>query len=188
MLDCYYLLHYYHFLVFTGNVYIADTDNHRIRKVTVSTGIISTLAGTGFDGYNGDGIDALLAELYFPVGVGLDASGNLYIADSKNDRIRKLTVDDQPTFEPTSIVPSVVPSVAPTTKQPSPVPPTAPSYTLTISPTLSPHSVNIITTIAGTGTTSSSIGDGNPATSAYLLYPHGVVLDSSGSRPYYLDT
>ncbi len=57
-------------------MYIADTYNYRIRKVTVSTGIITTIAGTGTDGYSGDGGAATSAEFYNPEGVALDASGN----------------------------------------------------------------------------------------------------------------
>ena len=64
-------------LVDTGNVYIADTDNHRIRKVTVSTGIISTIAGTGTSSYSGDNGAATSAALYYPVGVAVDASGRI---------------------------------------------------------------------------------------------------------------
>ena len=56
-----------------GNVYIPDTDNHRIRKV--STGIITTIAGTGSTGYSGDNGAATSATLYYPRGVALDASG-----------------------------------------------------------------------------------------------------------------
>jgi hypothetical protein len=59
-------------------VYIADQDNHRIRKVTVSTGIISTIAGTGTGSYSGDGGAATSAKLYYPEGVGLDSSGIQY--------------------------------------------------------------------------------------------------------------
>ncbi len=58
-----------------GNVYIADIDNHRIRKVTLSTGIISTIAGTGASSFSGDGGPATAAELTSPGGVALDASG-----------------------------------------------------------------------------------------------------------------
>ena len=58
-----------------GNVYIADSDNHRIRKVTVSTGIITTIAGTGSTTYNGDNVAATSATLYYPLGVAVDASG-----------------------------------------------------------------------------------------------------------------
>ena len=60
-----------------GNVYIADTANSRIRKVTVSTGIISTIAGTGSYAYNGDGGAALSAALYGSSGVALDSSGRI---------------------------------------------------------------------------------------------------------------
>ena len=100
-------------LCFVGNVYVADSFNHRIRKVTVSTGIITTFAGTGTSSFSGDGGDATSAALYSPFGVSLDSSGNLllllllslqawfisfrlpdnvYIADELNNRIRKVTV------------------------------------------------------------------------------------------------
>jgi hypothetical protein len=59
-----------------GNVYIADRNNNRIRKVTVSTGIITTIAGTGTGSYSGDNGPATSATLYRPSGVSLDASGN----------------------------------------------------------------------------------------------------------------
>ena len=58
-------------------MYIADTENHRIRKVTVSTGIITTIAGTGTGSYSGDGGQATSAALYLPYGVALDASGRI---------------------------------------------------------------------------------------------------------------
>ena len=60
-----------------GNVYIADTVNNRIRKVTESTGIISTIAGTGASSYSGDNGAATSAALNFPHGVALDASGRI---------------------------------------------------------------------------------------------------------------
>ena len=75
-----------------GNVYIGDWYNHRIRKVTVSTGIISTIAGTGTYGYSGDNGAATSATLTYPRGVGLDTAGNVYIADTDNHRIRKVTI------------------------------------------------------------------------------------------------
>ena len=62
-----------------GNVYIADQNNSRIRKVTVSTGIISTIAGSTSVGYSGDGGQATSAALYSPYGVCLDSSGNIVI-------------------------------------------------------------------------------------------------------------
>jgi uncharacterized protein (TIGR03437 family) len=73
-----------------GNVYIADSGNHRIRKVSAS-GIISTVAGTVKLGFNGDNQPATAASLTDPEGVAVDAAGNLYIADTSNQRIRKVS-------------------------------------------------------------------------------------------------
>jgi hypothetical protein len=74
----------------SGNVFIAEFFGHRVRKVSAATGLITTVAGTGTQGYNGDGIPATTAQLYRPWGVALDAAGNLYIADTYNYRIRKV--------------------------------------------------------------------------------------------------
>ena len=60
-----------------GNVYIADTYNNRIRKVTVSTGIITSIAGTGASSYSGDGGAATSAALYYPCGLAVDVSGRI---------------------------------------------------------------------------------------------------------------
>ncbi len=62
-----------------GNVYIADYDNQRIRKVTVSTGIITTFAGTGTGSYSGDGGASTAATLNYPYGVALDLAGSTFI-------------------------------------------------------------------------------------------------------------
>jgi len=75
----------------TGNLYIADAGNNRIRMVNTA-GIISTIAGTGTAGFNGDGIQATAAELAGPRGLCMDATGNIYIADAANFRIRKISV------------------------------------------------------------------------------------------------
>ncbi len=64
----------------TGNIYIADTHNHRIRKVTVSTGIITTVAGTGTGSYSGDNIQATSAALSYPYGIALDSAGMTYLS------------------------------------------------------------------------------------------------------------
>jgi sugar lactone lactonase YvrE len=72
-----------------GNLYIADEANQRIRKVDAS-GTITTVAGNGIWGYNGDNIAATSAELATPLGVAVDSAGNLYIADDDNERIRKV--------------------------------------------------------------------------------------------------
>ena len=74
-------------------MYIADYGCNRIRKVTVSTGIITTIAGSSTNGsYSGDNGQATAATLYTTYGVALDASGNVHIADYVNSRIRKVTV------------------------------------------------------------------------------------------------
>ena len=73
-----------------GNVYIADLRNHRIRKVDAA-GIITTIAGTGESGFSGDGGPAVQAQLTGPEGLAVDGAGNVYIADSGNNLIRKLT-------------------------------------------------------------------------------------------------
>ncbi|PWW01247.1 sugar lactone lactonase YvrE, partial [Paenibacillus cellulosilyticus] len=72
-----------------GNIYIADTSNHRIRKVDPS-GSISTVAGSDDSGYSGDDVSAVEARLYYPNAVAVDHAGNLYIADTYNNRIRKV--------------------------------------------------------------------------------------------------
>jgi alpha-tubulin suppressor-like RCC1 family protein len=75
-----------------GNLYLADEGNQRIRKVD-GAGVVSTVAGTGTPGFNGDGIAATSAMLNYPRGVFLDSSGNLFIVDSNNNRIRKVVPD-----------------------------------------------------------------------------------------------
>lgn len=72
-----------------GNLFVTDTQNHRIRQVTPD-GAIHTIAGQGSAGYSGDGETATSAQLYGPAGLTLDGAGNLYLADSGNNRIRRL--------------------------------------------------------------------------------------------------
>ncbi|MCK5524065.1 MAG: hypothetical protein KAI83_13120 [Thiomargarita sp.] len=77
-----------------GNLYIADFFNHRIRKIdTNNNNTVSTIAGTGTAGYSGDGGPAIYAELNYPGGITLDNTGNLYIGDYYNHRIRKIDID-----------------------------------------------------------------------------------------------
>jgi hypothetical protein len=74
-----------------GNLFIADTINHRIRRVDASTGIIYTIAGNGVNGFSGDGGLALAAEVTFPASIAIDSFGKVYFADEGNNRIRVLT-------------------------------------------------------------------------------------------------
>ena len=73
-------------------MYIADANNGRIRKITASTGVISTIAGSGASSHSGDGGPATLATIYYPQGIALDSSGNVYIAETDYNYIRKITV------------------------------------------------------------------------------------------------
>ena len=73
-----------------GNVYVATYYQHRIRKIDPVTGIITTVAGNGTFAYGGDGGPATLATLYYPSALAVDASDNLYIADSLSNRVRKI--------------------------------------------------------------------------------------------------
>ena len=75
-----------------GNLYIADSSNNRIRKVILSSGIVSTVAGTGVSADTGDGGAATAATLSNPTDVAVDVPGNVYIADSANGKIRKITI------------------------------------------------------------------------------------------------
>jgi sugar lactone lactonase YvrE len=73
-----------------GHVYIADTMNHRIRKVEARTGLITTIAGNGKPRYSGDGGPAVTASLNEPTALALDGRGALYVADQSNNRVRRI--------------------------------------------------------------------------------------------------
>ncbi len=73
-----------------GNLFIVDNTNQRVREVSASTGLISTVVGTGFPGYNGDGIPAGSADLNYSVGLALDSAGDLFIGDLENNRVREV--------------------------------------------------------------------------------------------------
>jgi trimeric autotransporter adhesin len=115
-----------------GNIYIAD-GNNRIRKVTLATGIINTVAGNGTAGFSGDGGLATAAAINLPLGVFVDRAGNIFIAESSNNRIRKVTA-----------------------------------------------ATGFISTVAGTGVSGYS-GDGGPATAATLAAPGCILGDTLGN-------
>jgi sugar lactone lactonase YvrE len=116
-----------------GNLYIADSDNNRIREVNLASGLITTKAGTGSSGFGGDNGAATGAMLAFPTAVAIDAAGDLFITDTSNNRVREVN-----------------------------------------------HTTGIITTVAGTGTTG-SLGDGGAATAAELTSPVAIALDAAGN-------
>ena len=176
-----------------GNMYIADHYNNVVRTINTA-GIISTIAGNGFKAgmgsgsFTGDGGQATAAEFYFPFDVEFGASGNLYIVDEGNERIRKVNS--------LGIVSTVVGNgVAGYTGD------NVPATTSALwSPTAiavdkfgnmfiadddnyrirKVNTLGIITTIAGNGT-SGLLGNGGPATAAELSYPEGVALDTCGN-------
>ncbi len=79
-----------------GNIFIDDAGNQRIRKVDAVSGNITTMAGNGTGGYSGDNVTATSARLYAPNGVAVDSAGNIFIADTGNQRIRKVVGDATP--------------------------------------------------------------------------------------------
>ena len=113
-----------------GNLFIADTDNNRLRKVGTN-GVITTVAGNGVATFSGDRGSATNASLSYPYSVAVDSAGQMFIADSYNNRIRKVGTN------------------------------------------------GIITTVAGNGTAAFT-GDGGSATNASLDYPFGIAVDLFG--------
>ena len=82
-----------HWMHAPGELFIADTGNHKVRRIRLEDGEIVTVAGTGEAGYSGDGGPAVAARLNKPLGLAFDPEGNLYIADSNNHRIRRVDTD-----------------------------------------------------------------------------------------------
>jgi len=129
----------------SGNLYIADTSNHRIRMVSATTETIATVAGcgcmssNGSGGYTGDNVPATAAELNYPHAVAFDSAGNMYIPDTANNRIREVA----------SVGGAITAS-------------------------------SIITTFAGNGTPAYA-GDGAAANQAELWGPSGVAVDAAGN-------
>jgi uncharacterized protein (TIGR03437 family) len=170
-----------------GNIYIADTDNNRVRKVALS-GIITTVAGNGAAGYSGDGGPATSASLGGPHGLALDIAGNLYIADTQNFRIRKVSADGTTTTVAGDgwgrFTGDGGPATAASLDQPSGVTVDA-AGNLYIADYNNQRirkvtSGGIITTVAGDGGSKFS-GDGGPAIGASLAEPAGVAVDRAGN-------
>ncbi|MFC5470135.1 cadherin-like beta sandwich domain-containing protein [Cohnella suwonensis] len=180
----------------SGNLYIADTNNSRIRKVATN-GTISTVAGTGVNGYSGDGGPAVSAQLYDPTGVAVDGSGNLYIADSANNRIRKVATDGTistvagiGSFNNYGYSGDGGPAVSAQLNDPIGVAVDG-SGNLYIADSANNRIRKVtpdgtIRTVAGKDTGGYS-GDGGSAVSAQLSWPFGVAVDGSGNL-YIADT
>jgi streptogramin lyase len=174
-----------------GNVYIADTYNHRIRKVNRSTGIITTVAGTGAKGFSGDGGPATSANLMYPFNLYLDTYGNIFILDTYNYRVRRV---DRATGIITTVVGDGKKKFAGDGE-----PATSASIGLAFDLAVDADgniyiadtnnqvirkvdaTTGIIDTVAGLGGEAGYSGDGGPATSARLNAPSGVCLDAAGN-------
>ena len=159
-----------------GTIYIADTGNNMIRKI--SGGTITLFAGTGNANYSGDNGPALNAELSGPTGVAVDSAGNLYIADTNNNLIRKV--------DKSGNITSYVGGTGPTARSlnhPTGVWIDA-ANVLYISDTgnrrIAKFANNVFTNIAGNQSVGFS-GDGGPATRAMLNNPVGIAVDSAGN-------
>jgi sugar lactone lactonase YvrE len=175
-----------------GNLFIADTDNARIRRVDAATGIITTYAGNGLQGNSGDGGQATAATLYNPRGLALDAKGNLFISESPDyltgdARVRRV---DAATGIITTYAGGQIgysgdggPATAASLSEPMGLA-VDPNGNLYIADEPRIRRVDaqtqIITTVAGNGFFGFS-GDGGPALQASLDLPIGVAVDSTGS-------
>lgn len=179
----------------SGNVFIADTDNHRIRRIDAVTGIITTVAGDGFRDslgmgrFFGDGALATSASLNFPSGVAVDALGNIFVADRYNFRVRKVDTSGRITTvagNGTSVSqngtgdggPATLTSIAPN------------DVALDVAGNLFisdfarirrvDAATGIVTTVAGNGVFGFS-GDGGPATAASVGGGDGLTVDAAGN-------
>jgi uncharacterized protein (TIGR03437 family) len=158
----------------SGNFYIADTVNNVVRKVGTN-GVIANFAGNGSVGSSGDGSAANSAQLNGPQGVAVDSAGNVYIADSMNNKVRKVDTNGN------------ISTFASSAQFNTP-------FGVTVDSTGNVYVAEFVgnrvrkvtsdgatvTTIAGTGTAGYA-GDGGPATSAMLNGPRGVAIDSVGN-------
>jgi trimeric autotransporter adhesin len=177
----------------SGNIYFTEPEDGRVREITISNGKINTVVGNGNLGFSGDGGAATSAMLHSPTGLAIDSSGNLYIADSLNNRVRKVTGTTISTLAGSGVLSYSGDGGAATSAQlNSPqavavdssgnlyVADTVNSVVRQISPK------GVITTIAGNGTAGYG-GDNGAATSAQLRSPQGLAVDSSGNV-YVADT
>jgi sugar lactone lactonase YvrE len=168
----------------SGNIYIADYMNSRVRRVDSATGVITTVAGNGTAGFSGDGGLATQAMLSMPVGVLIDATGNLIISDSNNNRLRKV---DLSTGKISTIVGTGVsgfndgPALSVQLASPQGLAKDAAGNIFICEYTnrrIRKFNGNTVSTVVGNGGFG---GDGGLATKASLRRPNGVAIDPTGN-------
>lgn len=178
-----------------GNLYIADSHNHRVREVTAATGMITTIAGTGVAGFSGDSGLATAAQLDLPTALALDSAGNLYVADTNNHRVRRIAAT---TGAITTVAGTGVEAfagdnglaTAASIDSPNGLA-LDPAGNLYIADTHNGRvrkvsvATAMISTVAGAGFAGGNVqafgGDGGAATAAGLALPRGLTMDAAGN-------
>ena len=175
-------------------LFIADTFNDKVRQVNLTSGVITTIAGTGMAGFSGDGNLATSAELFDPSGVAVDSGGNVYVSDSDNEVVRKITASTQVITTIAGIHNSTGTGFSGNNGPATSAQLATPwGLALNASGTIlyiadrdnnAIRALNlgtgILTTFAGTGPFGSN-GAGGPATSATLSSPRSVEVDATGN-------
>jgi sugar lactone lactonase YvrE len=171
-----------------GNLFVADSGNHRIRRIGLD-GTVTTVAGAGVGGFSGDGGPAVAAQLNFPRAIGVAADGTLYIADTGNNRVRRVTPDGTITTIAGTGVADVNTDVLPADQSILSSPAGIaldPGGRVVIADTgnglvrrIEPDGTLVV--IAGVIYNSTYNGDNQPATAAYLDDPVGLAYDATGN-------
>lgn len=133
----------------TSNLYVGDSSNQRVRRIDIVSGLITTVAGNGSPGTEGDGQSAIKANLYPPSGIAVDASGNLYIAQPDSSRVRRVLLGAYPTvptstrtYTPTPTAPAIRTSTSPATRTRTPTAVRTPTPTATVTTTRTANSTS----------------------------------------------
>ena len=173
-----------------GNLYVAEVENHRVRRVDGATGVITTYAGNGAASSAGDGRPAWGASIYSPVGLAFDRAGNLFISDSTARLIRRVDAASQriSTFAGNGEYGSGGdggPALQASFVEPGALARDASGDLLIADPGANrirriSAATGVITTVAGNGEAAST-GDGGPARNASINEPRGLLVDSTGN-------